>query len=81
MREFEKLLDQAKPFLADSTEWKVQLSEDLELEYKPDGGEPDPEHFNVTVHEKVKDDLFSQHSERSILYFKSLDHWITGLAP
>lgn len=60
---FEKLLDQAKPFLADSTEWKVQLSEDLELEYKPDGGEPDPEHFKVTVHEKVKDNLFSQHSK------------------
>lgn len=60
---FKKLLDQAKPFLADTTEWKVQLSEDLELEYKPEDEEPDLEHFNVTVHERVKDELFKQHSK------------------
>ena len=68
---FEKLLDQAKPFLAESTEWKVQLSEDLELEYKPEEDEPDLEHFNVTVNERVKEDLFKQHSK---MYIRIVSH-------
>jgi heme-degrading monooxygenase HmoA len=68
---FEKLLDQAKPFLAQSTEWKVQLSEDLELEYKVEEDEPDLKHFNVTVNERVKEDLFKQHSK---MYIRIVSH-------
>jgi heme-degrading monooxygenase HmoA len=68
---FEKLLDQAKPFLAESTEWKVQLSENLELEYKPEGDEPELKHFNVTVHERVKEELFGQHSK---MYIRIVSH-------
>ena len=68
---FEKLLDQAKPFLSQSTEWKVQLSEDLELEYKEEEEEPDLEHFNVTVNERVKEDLFKQHSK---MYIRIVSH-------
>jgi len=68
---FEKLLDQAKPFLAESTEWKIQLSEDLELEYKPEDDEPALEHFKVTVHERVKEDLFKQHSK---MYIRIVSH-------
>ena len=67
---FEKFMEQAKPFLAESTEWKIQLSEDLELEYKPADGKPQGlkslDHYNVTVHERVKDDLFGQHSKMYI---------------
>jgi heme-degrading monooxygenase HmoA len=68
---FEKLLDQAKPFLAESTEWKIQLSEDLELEYKPENDGPELKHFNVTVHERVKKDLFGQHSK---MYIRIVSH-------
>jgi len=32
---FQELLDKIKPYLADSSEWKVQLSKDLKIEYKP----------------------------------------------
>jgi heme-degrading monooxygenase HmoA len=59
---YKKLLDQAAPFLAEATEWKVQLSEDLELEYKPSGSAAELEQYTVTVHERVKQDLFQQHS-------------------
>ena len=68
---FEKLVDQAKPFLAESTECKIQLSEDLELAYKPCSDEPELQHFNVTVHERVKDDLFGQHSK---MYIRIVSH-------
>jgi len=70
---FEKFVDQAKPFLAESTEWKIQLSEDLELEYKQGDDKPNLElkHFNVTVHERVKDDLFGQHSK---MYIRIVSH-------
>jgi heme-degrading monooxygenase HmoA len=37
---FKELLDQAKPFLTESTEWKVQLSNKMELEYAPVNEEP-----------------------------------------
>jgi heme-degrading monooxygenase HmoA len=68
---FEKFFDQAKPFLAESTEWKIQLSENLELEYKPEEDELDLEHFHVTVNERVKEDLFKQHSK---MYIRIVSH-------
>jgi len=37
---FRQLLDQLKPYLMDSSEWKIQLSEDLKLEYQPVPEEP-----------------------------------------
>jgi len=37
---FQGLLQKAKPFLSESTEWKIQLSENFELEYKPVPEEP-----------------------------------------
>lgn len=33
---FQELLDQAKPYLSDSSEWKIQLSEDMEINYLKD---------------------------------------------
>jgi heme-degrading monooxygenase HmoA len=38
---FIKLYNKTKPYLKDSSEWKIQLSEDMELEYKPVEPEPD----------------------------------------
>ena len=37
---FQELFDKVKPYLVDSSEWKVQLSEDLTLEYQPVSQEP-----------------------------------------
>ncbi len=68
---YKKLLEQAKPFLSESTEWKIQLSEDLELEYRPEDDEPDLEQFNVTVQERTKQDLFKQHSK---MYVRIVSH-------
>jgi quinol monooxygenase YgiN len=37
---FEQLMIEFKPFLAESSVWKIQLSEKMELEYKPEIEEP-----------------------------------------
>jgi heme-degrading monooxygenase HmoA len=37
---FNKLFEQAKPFLSDSTEWKIHLSDNMELQYGPEIEEP-----------------------------------------
>jgi len=37
---YQELLDKVKPHLSDTAEWKVQLSEDLTLEYHPVTEEP-----------------------------------------
>src|SRR5574341_935625 len=37
---FRELLNEAKPYFSDSSEWKIQLSEDLRLEYEPIADKP-----------------------------------------
>ena len=37
---FQELLDKVMPYLSDSSEWKVQLSKDLTLQYQPPTEEP-----------------------------------------
>ena len=37
---FQQLLEEARPFLAGSSEWKIQLSEDFKIEYQPVQEEP-----------------------------------------
>jgi quinol monooxygenase YgiN len=37
---YQKLVGTVKPFLSDSSEWRIQLSQDLTLEYKPVETEP-----------------------------------------
>ncbi len=37
---FQKLLQQAQPYFAESSEWRVELSKDLELQYVPVPEEP-----------------------------------------
>lgn len=42
------------PYLAESSEWKVQLSESMELELKPAAEEPVIQSFPVSAREKLK---------------------------
>jgi heme-degrading monooxygenase HmoA len=44
---FQQLLQASQPFMADSSEWKIQLSEDLKLEYLPVPEEPVVKSYNV----------------------------------
>lgn len=46
---FRRLLDQAMPFLADSSEWRIQLSQDLTLKYEPVPEEPVLKSYAVTA--------------------------------
>jgi hypothetical protein len=43
------LVDSLRPFFAESTEWKLELSEDLSLEYTPIQVEPTVERFDESV--------------------------------
>ena len=44
---YSELLHKLKPYLQNSSEWKIQLSENLELEYKPVTEEPVIKKYNV----------------------------------
>jgi len=68
---FKKLLEQAAPFLDQTSEWKVQLSEDLELEYAQKDEEPELGEYEVTMHERVKSTLFEKHSK---MYVRIVSH-------
>ncbi|MGD9898921.1 MAG: antibiotic biosynthesis monooxygenase [Calditrichaceae bacterium] len=46
---FAKLMKKFRPYLAESTEWKIQLSENLELEYKPVTKEPILKEYSVLI--------------------------------
>jgi quinol monooxygenase YgiN len=46
---FSELLRQAAPHLADSSEWRIHLSEDLKLEYEPVPLQPEVNAFDITA--------------------------------
>ncbi len=46
---FTNLLSEAKPFLGDSNEWKVQLSDKMELEYAPVHEEPVVKKYSAAI--------------------------------
>jgi heme-degrading monooxygenase HmoA len=52
-----KFLEQIKPMLAESTEWKIQLSEEMELEYLPVTEEPVLKEYTVTAETHVQEPL------------------------
>ena len=56
---YEKLVDSLRPFFAASSEWKLELSEDLSLEYTPVKIEPTVAGFDESVAGAKK----HQHSE------------------
>jgi len=45
---FVELYDKVRPLLEDSSEWKIQLSTDYTLEYKPDVAEPVIDSYSVS---------------------------------
>jgi heme-degrading monooxygenase HmoA len=47
--EFQRLMNDAHPYLDDASEWKVQLTKDYTLEYAPHHEEPVVRSFNVTT--------------------------------
>ncbi len=47
---YEELLSKVRPYLQNSSEWKIQLSENLELEYKQVSEEPVIKKFAVQAH-------------------------------
>ena len=59
---FNKLFEQAKTFLSESSEWKVQLSEDMELKYGPVEEEPVIKKYSVTAQNGERDDFQLQSS-------------------
>jgi quinol monooxygenase YgiN len=46
---YQSLLNQVKPFLAESSEWKIKLSDDFELKYEPVAEEPILKEYNVAA--------------------------------
>ena len=52
---YQQLVEESKPFLADSSEWKIQLSKDLTLEYGPVPEEPVVKSYVVATenHERI----------------------------
>jgi quinol monooxygenase YgiN len=54
---FKDLLKQTRPFLSESNEWKIQLSDKMELEYAQVEEEPEVKKYNVELQkddEKIK---------------------------
>lgn len=50
---FQSLLDQSRPFLSESTEWKIQLSDKFELEYAPVAEEPVIKKYSVELQKEI----------------------------
>lgn len=46
---YQSLLNQTKPFLAESSEWKIKLSDDFELKYEPVAEEPVLKEYSVAA--------------------------------
>ena len=44
---FQNMLDESKPFFSESTEWKIHLSDNMELEYGPVSEEPVIKKYSV----------------------------------
>jgi len=68
---FQKLMKHAKSFLAESTEWKIQLSDSMELQYGPVDEEPVIKKYSVAAQNKERDD-FQLHSSNMFVRILSL---------
>ncbi len=53
---FKNLFDESKPFLAESTEWKINLSDSNELKYSPIDEEPVIKKFSVKAQKSDETD-------------------------
>jgi heme-degrading monooxygenase HmoA len=59
---FTKLFEQAKPFLSDSSEWKIHLSDNMELQYGQEAEEPVIKKYIVAAKNKEGDDKLTASS-------------------
>lgn len=50
---FRVLMKQVRPYLSDSAEWKINLSQDLELQYEPAGNDLSLREFRVIASQAV----------------------------
>lgn len=66
---FQELLGKAKPYLSDSSEWKIQLSKNLELEYKPIPEEPVVKSYPTIAH---TDGKIPDHEKTSKMHLRIL---------
>jgi len=64
---FLELFGKIKPYLSDSSEWKIQLSEDMKLEYQPVPDEPIVKSFTTTAH---SDKQIPDHDTTSLMYLR-----------
>lgn len=64
---FQQLLQGAQPFLADASEWKIQLSKELKLEYLPVPEEPIVKSYAVAATTKEQD---SPQARAAFLYLR-----------
>lgn len=53
---FLKIMEEVRPHLADSSEWKMRLSKEMELTYAPLEEEPRIDSYQVAVQENLKPD-------------------------
>ena len=60
---FKSLLNEAKPFLSESNEWKIQLSDKMELEYAPVPEEPEVKKYTVELQKDEDDKIKFQDSK------------------
>lgn len=60
---YKKLLAQAKTYLSESTEWKIQLSENSELQYGPVDEEPVIKKYVVAVKNESNDEFMAHSSD------------------
>lgn len=66
---FQQLLGEVKPYLSDSSEWKLQLSKELKLEYQPVPEEPVLKAFTSFVQTDAK---MPSVSESGLMYLRIL---------
>lgn len=64
---YEELLDEVRPYLSDASEWKMQLSESLELEYKPVTEDPV---IKTYVAAAQTDERIPPHHQTDTLYLR-----------
>jgi heme-degrading monooxygenase HmoA len=63
---YKDLISQAKPFFSESNEWKIQLSDKMELEYAPVTEEPVVKKYSVEVQKEKDDKLKFQSSQMHV---------------
>jgi heme-degrading monooxygenase HmoA len=54
---FRSLIEQSRPFLSESTEWKIHLSENIELQYAPVSEEPVIKKYSVKAQQNNDENL------------------------